>query len=369
MFRTKRGCTITLGEGVITKEISVVVSEQCSEGYVCTKLRDLPHCNIVEIRDVEAFRMKNSNVITRIYITMQVMGSDLMRLFVLHGYMCKYKDFHRKSMPLDWKTADHSMFYLSEDSIVFAMKQIGCAVDHLHGINIIHGDIKMENVLVDSPMMDVEELLKLENDAAINMKDLSTDSAKCTFDAISDALYRCGGIGDDGELDLANFTIKLCDFGNASECNDRSRYNIQSATGTSRDIQPEYIFLSPEDENVTTDLYMRCDVWSVGMIFLTKVIGNHAAVCGMQWTEYCIMHQRFSPDSTSEKLSHVYTTFNNEIDGINMSRFSCEFGDLFNTVVKQCIVPLRDRCTIKQLLSSFTGYTGTSPRRSPKKRK
>ncbi|KXS12506.1 kinase-like protein, partial [Gonapodya prolifera JEL478] len=108
---------------------------------------------------------------------------------------------------------------MSERQCATVVRQVAEAVEYLHGVGVVHRDIKLENVLMCSP-------------------------------------------------DPTDFSIKLADFGSASLPTPRRRH---SHIGTVAYMAPEYFAGHPYDEKV--------DCWAVGVLMymllsLTSPFGN-----------------------------------------------------------------------------------------------
>jgi len=114
-----------------------------------------------------------------------------------------------------------SMNYFSEKIVCHIMRQILSAVAYLHSKNIFHGDLKLENILIDSKNK-------------LNRK-------------------------DKGEY----FDIKLIDFGCSRIFANNKRFN--ELIGTAYYVAPEVI---------NNNYKEKCDIWSCGVIAYILLSGT-----------------------------------------------------------------------------------------------
>ena len=190
MKQIKKSSANLLSDGEITDEIEI--------------LKNLDHPDIVRI--IESFNTKNSYIL----ITEYCEGGELF---------------------------DQVKNQLSETQIAVIFKQVLSGLAYLHSNNIVHRDLKLENILIHE-----------------KEKSLTT-----------------------GE-DL--FNIKIIDFGTA-RIFDKKR-NPQSIVGSSYYIAPEVLRQKYNKE---------CDLWSVGVILYMFIVG-HAPFDGLDDDEITTNIQR-----------------------------------------------------------------------------
>ena len=142
--------------------------------------------------------------------------------------------------------------YFDECIVKVLMFQIFSAVLYLHSKNVIHGDLKLENVMIDSvyPTTPVSRRLSFISSMKKDLETIKrtkTDSnQKRKFDR------------------MKNFDLKLIDFG-CSKIFTRYRRQFEDTIGT-------LIYCSPE---VLKNLYdEKCDVWSCGVIMYILLSGE-----------------------------------------------------------------------------------------------
>ena len=148
------------------------------------------------------------------------------------------------------------------DQIVvkFLMDQIFNAVAYLHSKNILHGDLKLENVLLytaskrggrrfTSINMDFNEDEALTEDINKNYREKKTSSKSLKY-----------------IKDMMNYEVKLIDFGCSKYFVQKNKKRkLKGIIGTS-------IYCSPE---VVDNLYdERCDEWSCGVLMYILLCGE-----------------------------------------------------------------------------------------------
>ena len=190
MKQIKKSSANLLSDGEITDEIEI--------------LKNLDHPDIVRI--IESFNTKNSYIL----ITEYCEGGELF---------------------------DQVKNQLSETQIAVIFKQVLSGLAYLHSNNIVHRDLKLENILI-------HEIEKSKN------------------------------TGED------LFNIKIIDFGTA-RIFDKKR-NPQSIVGSSYYIAPEVLRQKYNKE---------CDLWSVGVILYMFIVG-HAPFDGLDDDEITTNIQR-----------------------------------------------------------------------------
>ena len=167
-----------------------------------TKNKDLGEPNYVNVRnEIEILKKLNHPSVIKIYEVY-----DIREFYFQINEYCKYGNLY-----------DFYKFHLSEKQICIIIYQILSGVLYLHENNIIHRDLKLENIMIDH----IE-------------KDLSTSEPY--------------------------FFIKIIDFGSCKVFNkDKKETQL---IGTSYYIAPEVI-----NKNYNE----KCDIWSVGVILYMLV--------------------------------------------------------------------------------------------------
>ena len=198
----------TLGSGSFGKVFKAVnnitrnlVAIKKTKKYL-TKNKDLGEPNYVNVRnEIEILKKLNHPSVVKIYEVY-----DIREFYFQINEYCKYGDLY-----------DFYKFHLSEKQICIILYQILSGVLYLHEHNIVHRDLKLENIMVDH----IE-------------KDLNTSEPY--------------------------FFIKIIDFGSCKVFNKEKKET--QLIGTSYYIAPEVI-----NKNYNE----KCDLWSVGVILYMLV--------------------------------------------------------------------------------------------------
>ena len=138
------------------------------------------------------------------------------------------------------------------------MFQIFKALRFLNEKNIIHGDLKLENILVISYNED-------NSKKNINKKeDGFIEAIKHDMEIINENKKKNNDDINDNELQIYNYGIKLIDFG-CSKIFTRTKKNFSDIIGT-------LVYCSPE---VSYGEYNKsCDIWSCGVIMYYLLSGR-----------------------------------------------------------------------------------------------
>jgi calcium-dependent protein kinase len=150
--------------------------------------------------------------------------SDAVNYYIVNEY-CSEGDLHLKIQNFN---------HLTEDVVKNLMKQIFSAVAYLHSKGIIHGDLKLENILIDTS----------------------------NYYEINQSLKRSSLEGNVTEFD-EYFDIKLIDFGCSKFFTKDQK--LSDIIGTCLYIAPEVV-LNDYDE--------KSDLWSCGVIMYILLSGK-----------------------------------------------------------------------------------------------
>ena len=143
--------------------------------------------------------------------------------------------------------------------VKFIMDQIFNAVAYLHSKGVLHGDIKLENVLLYTTTKNANQRFTMINKELEMHKSIERDLNKY-FKKDSKFFKR-----KDVVEDMTNYEIKLIDFGCSKLFSKKKHKKISGIIGTS-------LYCSPE---VVDDLYdEKCDEWSCGVLMYILLCGE-----------------------------------------------------------------------------------------------
>lgn len=183
--------------------------------------------------------------------------------------------------------------FLKEKTICSIIKQIMSAVAYLHSKNIIHGDIKLENILIDTihrennitikqspksnininkletentPLNTCESKLK-DNDKSIyeqfDVHEQSSNPNEFVFNYSDTSSVNINYDAYNNYNTIVNIEVKIIDFG----C---SKYFLPNEIKS--DIVGTAYYVAPEVLN--QEYNNKCDLWSVGVIMYTLMNGK-----------------------------------------------------------------------------------------------
>ena len=167
---------------------------------------------------------------------------------------CDQGDLYEKMQKLNWMT---------EIVVKFLMEQILNAIAYLHSKGVIHGDIKLENIMLYTTTKSARERFTMIN------KQLSYDpnlqmEIENTFREGSENKREASSKSMRVVNDMLSYEIKLIDFG-CSKIFSKHGERKSGIIGTS-------IYCSPE---VIDDLYdEKCDEWSCGILMYLLLCGD-----------------------------------------------------------------------------------------------
>ena len=172
-------------------------------------LRNIEHKNIVKLEDLKKTKK-------HYYIIMEYCNGGSLKSN-LEKYMNKYNN------PFPEKVVQH------------IMRQIVSAINYLHGLKIVHRDLKLDNILVK---------------------------------------YSCEE--DKKSLNLLNAEIKLVDFGFATHISNVSL--LKSAIGSPLNMDPRILKKFSSHAKCPQSYDEKADIWSLGTLCYQMLMGEYAFV-------------------------------------------------------------------------------------------
>ena len=225
------------------------------------------HCNLMNLCDYFV-------VNTEVYLVYELLGDEL--FLFLNG-----KD-GKGTKPMELPT------------IKLIMKDILSGLKHLHSKNIVHTDLKLENILFVernseikkiikwfsslSPLKMIEEECKLTDDerkmSRNKRRKIKKRHKKTTYIKLGKKVIEYFNtdaeiieeadeeLVEERNFDTSNILVKICDFGNSCFRNNHSTKTIQTR-----------YYRAPE---VIYDEYdIECDMWSIGCIIYELITGEY----------------------------------------------------------------------------------------------
>jgi len=151
----------------------------------------------------------------------------------------------------------------NEVIIGIIMNQLISSVAYLHKNNIVHGDLKPENIMISSS--NVKTRYSFNTSAKIDMEALDKMCSKnlSSVETTRDSHLNLLKMKKVYFKNLSNFQIKIIDFG-CSKVLTRRHYKYEDVIGTCH-------YMSPE---VAQNKYNeKCDLWSCGVIMYVLLTG------------------------------------------------------------------------------------------------
>ena len=149
--------------------------------------------------------------------------------------------------------------YMNEVIVKFLMSQILNAVSYLHSKKVLHGDIKMENILLYTTASGNDQK---------RFTVLSSDIKKSKFKKNIDNYYKNhieNPMIKNFFDDISNYEVKLIDFGCSKLFSKKTHKNLSGVIGTSMYCSPEVIDNKYDEKS---------DEWSCGVLMYILLSGT-----------------------------------------------------------------------------------------------
>ena len=172
-------------------------------------LRNIYHKNIVKVEGLK--KTKN-----HYYIIMELCNGGSLK-----KNLEKYKNMYKKPFP--------------EKVVQHIMRQVVSAINYLHGLKIVHRDLKLDNILVN---FNSEE--------------------------------------DKNKINLLNADIKIVDFGFATHISNVSL--LTSCLGSPFNMDPRILKKFKSREKCPQTYDEKADIWSLGTLCYQMLVGEYAFV-------------------------------------------------------------------------------------------
>ena len=202
--------------------------------------------------------INDSNLIEEIYILKNLDHPNIMKLYEF--FMDKNNIFIISEFfdQGDLLTKIEKLGTMNQIVVKFIMEQIFNAVAYLHTKGVLHGDIKLENVMLYTTTKKANQRFTIINKKLDLHKSMERDLNK--YFKKDSKNQKAKRVIDD----ITNYEIKLIDFGCSKLFSKKKHQKIKGIIGTS-------LYCSPE---VIDNLYdEKCDEWSCGVLMYILLTG------------------------------------------------------------------------------------------------
>ena len=213
------------------------------------------HQNIIKIIGVE-------KTINNVYLILEYCNGG-----TLLDYITYYKKTYNKNLP--------------EEIIQKMMKQIIEGLKYMHSNNVIHRDIKLENILINFEDLEIEfkfdQKNSCENENKENGDEINTNKNTNYSQNLNDFInsrndsHKMHKTYANKNLLEDKFSIKIADLGYARILNQSEASN--TICGTPLFMAPDIVNLIQE-ENENNNYNSSIDIWSLGIVFYELLIGT-----------------------------------------------------------------------------------------------
>ena len=203
--------------------------------------------------------INDANLVEEIYILKHLDHPNIMKLYEFYVDLCNFYIISEFCDQGDLLTKIEKLGALNQIVVKFIMDQIFNAVSYLHSKGVLHGDLKLENVMLYTTTKKVNQRFTMINKKLDLHKSMERDLNN--YFKIDSKNQNTKRVVDD----MTNYEIKLIDFGCSKLFSKKKHKKISGIIGTS-------LYCSPE---VVDDLYdEKCDEWSCGVIMYILLTGE-----------------------------------------------------------------------------------------------
>ena len=238
----------TLGSGTFGTVKKVKLK---NNNNVIRAMKIIPKENVLEGVD-------SKTVISEISILKKLDHPNIMKIYEFYEDEKNYyiiSEFCDQGDLLGKMNKLHSM---TELVVRFLMRQVLDAVAYLHNRKVLHGDIKMENLLLYTAVKKAQKrftVLSLDTKDESLQKEINLSFQKRSLTFNTKKFMR----------NITSYEIKLIDFGCSKIFSKKHHKNLSGIIGTSAYCSPEVI----------DDIYdERCDEWSCGVLMYLLLCGE-----------------------------------------------------------------------------------------------
>ena len=203
--------------------------------------------------------INDDNLSEEIYILKNLDHPNIMKIYEFYVDKKNFYIFSEFFDQGDLLTKIEKLGAMNQIVVKFIMDQIFNAVSYLHSKGVLHGDLKLENVMLYTTAKKVDQRFTMINQKLDMHKSMERDLNNY-FKKDSRNL-KAKKVVDD----MTNYEIKLIDFGCSKLFSKKIHKKISGIIGTD-------LYCSPE---VIDNLYdEKCDEWSCGVIMYILLTGD-----------------------------------------------------------------------------------------------
>ena len=204
--------------------------------------------------------INDANLVEEIYILKNLDHPNIMKLYELFVDKNNFYIISEFFDQGDLLTKIEKLGSMNQIVVKFIMEQIFNAVAYLHSKGVLHGDIKLENVMLYTTTKKANQRFTMINKKLDMHKSMERDLNNY-FKKKDSKNQKAKRVVDD----ITNYEIKLIDFGCSKLFSKKKHKKISGIIGTS-------LYCSPE---VVDDLYdEKCDEWSCGVMMYILLSGE-----------------------------------------------------------------------------------------------